>query len=163
MGVGILRGRAFRWRVDGVSEGHLQGSKALKGFSSRPRVVKSFNRYWDDWYLQMDRQDCGAFLENSGRAVDGALAFRIQDENAAMTQAKGAGSHRRHQVCVGIEHDNTQHAGYAAHERGAEYVAGSNGEQVLEHGLRQHAAHDEGIDIALVVGREDEGPIDREL
>ncbi len=78
--IGSFRRLRFRWRQDWVPKNHFQRLESMECLVARPRVVESLNCHGHDRYLQVDRKNGRAFLEDSGYAIDRALAFRVEHE-----------------------------------------------------------------------------------
>src|SRR5712671_4523008 len=78
----IRRFRRFRlgWRINRITESHLQRRETLERLIPRPRFMKAFNRQWHNWYLQMNGKNRRALLEVLWRAVDRPFAFWIENE-----------------------------------------------------------------------------------
>ena len=73
-----------------------------------------------------------------------------------MRESEETGAHGGDEVGIGIEDDDTNPAGEATHESFSEDVAGAEREGVAEEAPGQGSSHDEGIDVALVIGAEKE-------
>src|SRR5271167_2371887 len=76
------------WWWNGRAEHNLQIVEPGKFLMAWPHVVEAFDRHRDNRSLGVDRQNGGAFAKYSRRAVIGALAFRIQNQDAFLPEAK---------------------------------------------------------------------------
>src|SRR3984885_15910427 len=121
--------------------------------------MEAFNGQGHDRNLHMDGEDRRTFLEGFRRAVNRTLTFRIKNERKTVPESEGAGARGGPEISVWIEDNYFDGACQAAHESLAEDFAGAHGEQPAEHFHRQDAGQNERINIALMVRRNDVGPL----
>src|SRR5271165_4533805 len=76
-----------RW-WNGRAEYNLQIGEPGKFLMAWPRVVEAFDRHRDNRSLRVDRENGGALAKYSRRAVIGALAFGIQNQDTFLPEAK---------------------------------------------------------------------------
>src|SRR5947207_13228411 len=96
--ISLLRSCRFRRRKEGVPNRNLEWSKALKRFLARPGIVEAFNGHRHNRHLQMNGENGSAFLEHLGRAVNRALALRVQNQHQPVPEPESAGAHGRNKV-----------------------------------------------------------------
>ena len=106
--------------------------EALEAFAARPALMEAVLRHRNDGNIEVLREDGRALLELLGRAFDGALAFGIEHENFSGAQSVGSGAHGGHEVGIGIDRNEVQKLREAAHRSGAEDLAGSHVEDIVE-------------------------------
>src|SRR5581483_11431730 len=148
-----FRGRRDSGWVDGIAKADAQRAESLKKLlAAGPRLVEALNRHRHNGHLQMRRQNCGALLEDFRFAVNAALTFWKQEENATMAKSESAGAHGRNQIGIGIHHHDPQKASDAPHEAGTEHIARTNREEFLKDLPGQKAGNDKGIKVALMIG-----------
>src|SRR6476661_201791 len=152
---GPFRSLGVGWRIDGIANLNLQRRELLKALTARPGIVKALNRHRNNRYLKMKGKNGGSLLERPGCAVDAALAFGVENEDAAVTQSEGAGAHGGNQVGIGIDDNHSQPARQAAHKAGAENFAGAHGKQVAEYPPWQNGREHKRVQVTLVIGRND--------
>src|SRR5271169_837742 len=102
----------------------------------------------------MNRQDGCALLEDSRSAIDRALAFGVEQEDATLAENVGAGEHGGDEIGIGVQDYNANPERQVAHEALAENVASSNGERIYEDISWYHGGNYHRIEVALVVGRD---------
>src|SRR5664279_4723825 len=118
--------RAESRRVHRIEESHLQFREAAELLTAGPRLEESLQRNRYDRTLGMNREDSRALLEQFGRPVDAALAFREEHEYALVAQTVGSGTHGWHEVGVGIDGDQADGLHNTAHQLAAENLAGAH-------------------------------------
>ena len=111
----------------------------------------------------MQGKDGSALLEFFWRAVYRALALRKENQHFAMAQAERAGLHGAQQVGVRVHRDQVNLPREPAHEWRDEVLAGADEEDVAEETEGQRTHYENGVNVTLVVGAEQECALPREV
>src|SRR6516162_9257558 len=155
---GVLRLgiRAERWRVNRIEEANLQMRKAAEFLASWPGSVEAFERDGDDRTLIVNGENRSPLAKSFGLAIDAAFTFGKEHQHPLLTQAICASAHGGHEVGVRVDDDEAELRGQPAHKAAAENFAVADVEAVAHDGPRQAGDKDGAVDIALVVGGDDE-------
>src|SRR5207302_2121803 len=102
----------------------------------------------------MDGQDRSPLLEYFGRAINRALALRVQNQHQSIPEAESARPHGRDKVGIGIDHNGLERARQPPHQWLAKNVAGSYRKQPPKKFPRRYPRQDQRIDVTLVIGTE---------
>src|ERR1700677_1772459 len=154
-----FRRLTLRRRKNRITKYYLQWREPLERFIPRPRLVKALDRHGHDWLWHVNVQDRRTLLKDFRRAVNRSLAFGIKNERATLPQTKCAGAHGRNQIGVGIHYHNAQRTRQPQQESFPEVLACSHREDFVKQFRWENAGQDGRIEIALVIGGNDESTI----
>src|SRR5205807_112326 len=127
------------------------------------RIPHGGGRPGDNWGPPVQGKDGRALLEFFWRAVYRALALRKENQHFAMAQAERAGLHGAQQVGVRVHRDQVNLPREPAHEWRDEVLARADEEDVAEETEGQRTHYENGVNVTLVVGAEQECALPREV